>query len=126
MIKGRREVVGAAAVAHVHADNVAPCGPGAGTDAEDVAGVRRALEAVDQDQGETTGSDRLRLPMAVAEYAARIGGVDFDCFSCRGEAQGRAGIEVADDGLQMAAGQAAAGDELWKSRGKPCHSFVRL
>jgi len=111
VIERGREGIAAAAVAHIHADDVHARGEGAHGDAPDVAGIGRALEAVHQHGGEPRGALRLRLPVAMAENAAGIGGIDFNGFSDRGQAKRRPGKKVADDGLQMAVGEPEMGFE---------------
>ena len=94
VIERGRERIGAAAVAHVHADDVHAGGPGARGDAPHVAGIGRALEAVHQNRREPRGAHRLRLPMAMAEDAARVGGIDFDGFGDGGQAKGGTGKKL--------------------------------
>jgi hypothetical protein len=93
VIERGSERIAAAAVAHVHADDVHARGEGARGDAEDVAGIGRALEAVHQHRGEPRGALRLGLPSAVAENAAGIGGIDFDGFGDGVQSETRAGEE---------------------------------
>ena len=111
VIQRGRERIGAAAVAHVHADDVHARGESAHGDAPHVAGIGRAFEAVHQHRGETRSALRFRLPMAMAENAAGVGGIDFDGFSDSGQAKRGTGKKVADDGLQMAVGEPGMGLE---------------
>ena len=99
VIERGREGIAAAAVAHIHADDVHARGEGARGNALHVPGIGRALEAVHQHRSEPRSALRLRLPVAVAEDAAGIGGIDFDGFSDGGQAKRRPGKKVADDGL---------------------------
>ena len=119
VIERGRERFGAAAVAHVHADDVHAGGQGARGDALDVAGIGRALETVHQHRGEPRGALRLRLPMAMAENAAGVGGIDFDGFGDGRQAKRGPGKKVADDGLQMAVREPGMGFE----RGEPGRKF---
>jgi hypothetical protein len=65
--------------------------------------------------------------MAMAQYAAAIGGVHLDRFRDAGKAKCRTGKKIPDYGLKVAVGQAAArhkwGEPPRKPRGgivKPC------
>ena len=86
-----------------------------------VAGIGRALEAMHQNRGEPRRAHRLRLPMAMAKNAARVGGIDFDGFGDGGEAKGGTGKKVAGDGLQVAADEPRVG----LKRGEPRRKFCR-
>ena len=130
VIERRREGIAAAAVAHIHADNVHARGESARGYALHVAGIGRALEAVHQHRSEPRSAFSIGQPVAVAEDAATIGGIDFHGFSDGGQAKRRPGKKVADDSLQMAVGKPARGFEgsepVWSFRrsvrgGTPWH-----
>jgi len=76
----RRKRIGAAAIAHVHADDVHARVPGSLRDATNVARVGGTVEPVYKDGRQPRGPHRFRLPMAVAEDAASIRWVDFHGF----------------------------------------------
>ena len=111
VIERGRERITAAAVAHVHADDVHARGESAHGDAPDVTGIGRALEAVHQHRGEPRSALRFRLPVAVTEDATGISGIDFDGLSDAGKAKRRPGKKVADDGLQVTVGEPGMGFE---------------
>jgi hypothetical protein len=105
--------VAAAAVAHVHADDVAAGAPELVGIADDVLRLRRAFEAVEDDRGWARGAGGEWLPVAFAEdlcgdLRGACGG-DFDELpDCGWEVVG-AGEEVAKDGLDMWVGEPRAG-----------------
>ena len=116
VVERRGKALGAAAVAHVHADDVAAGAPQFVGIADDVLRVRGAFEAVEDDDGGPRRPLRQRLPVAVAEdlagdlAAAR--GRDFDELS---DGRGKSVVaakEVAEDGLQVAVGEEAARLEI--------------
>ena len=76
----RRKRIGAAAVAHVHADDVHSRVPGSLRDALNVARVGGTIQPMHEHGREPRGPHRFRLPMAVAEDAASIRWVDFHGF----------------------------------------------
>src|SRR5882757_8941532 len=131
VIESGRKLLGATTVAHIHADNVASGAPELVGIADDVLGVRRALETVDDDGRGTCGAHFRWLPMAMTENLARYliagRGGDFDQLGHgRGELVG-ARQEVADDGLEVTVREEAAGlkgegveDDAGESGG--CHS----
>ena len=100
-------VIRAAAVAHIHADDIAAGIPGARGDALNVARVRRALKPVNQHHGQPAGAHRLRLPVAMAEHAAAIGRVHLDRLRDSRQAEGGPGKKIPDNRLQVAVAQAA-------------------
>ena len=73
----------AAAVAHVHANDVAAGSPGECRDSADVLRIGGAFEAVDEQDGQAVWTKVFRLPVAMAKHAAAVGGVDRH-FNCRG------------------------------------------
>lgn len=73
---------------------------------------------MDEEYREPRGADRFRLPMAMAKDAAAVREVYFDGFGDGLKLEGRAGEEVAHDGLEMGVGEAAAGDESRKAGGQ--------
>ena len=121
VIERRSERLGAAAVAHVHADNVHAGSPGARGDAPHVARIGRAFEAVHEHRREPGGAHRFRLPMAMAEDAAAIGGIDFDGFGDGGQMKRGTREKVANDGLQMAVREPG----MRLKRGKPARDLAR-
>ena len=70
VVERRRKGLGAAAVAHVHADDVAARAPQLVGVADDVLRVRRTFETVHDDGGWPRCADLLRLPVALAENLA--------------------------------------------------------
>ena len=106
VIKRGRQRLRAATGAHIHANDIASGSPGAGGDTLDVAGVRRALEAVNQQQGEPCRSHWIGLPVAMAKHPAAIGRVHLDRLGDSRETEGRPGKEVPDNRLQVAIRQA--------------------
>jgi hypothetical protein len=70
VVERGRERFGAAAVAHVHAHDVAAGAPHLVGVADDVLRLRRALEPVQKDDVSRWIADRFGLPVAVAEHLA--------------------------------------------------------
>ncbi len=116
VIEGGGECLGAAAVAHIHADDVAAGEPEFVGVADDVLRTGGAFEAVDDDGGGARGADVGGLPVAVTEDLAGhliVGGRgDFDELVFGGRKVVFAGEIVADDGLEVAIGEEAAGLEI--------------
>jgi hypothetical protein len=110
------ELLGVAAVAHVHADDVGAGLPELVGVADDVLGLRGAFEPVDDDGGGAGGADLERLPVAVAEDLAVDlvlgGGGDFDEDGFGRREAVFAGQIVAGYGLEVAVREEAAGAEL--------------
>ncbi len=104
VVEGWGEVLGAAAVAHVHADDVAAGEPELVGVADDVLRVGGAFETVDDDGGRAGGAARDELPVAVAEDLAGhliVGrGGDFDQLGFGWREVVFAGEIVAEDGLE--------------------------
>jgi hypothetical protein len=111
VVQRGRQALGVSAVAHVHAHHIQASVPRAGGYALDVAGVGRTLKPMDQHQCQAAGAYLLRLPMALAQYAAPIGRVHLNRLRYRREPEGRPGKIISDDRLQVAVGQAAPGLE---------------
>ena len=114
-------MIGAAATAHVHADDVTAGGERAGCVADDVLRTRGALKAVNEDDSEAATADFHRLPVAVAEDLRGAvlvdGAFDFDeeRFGFR---EGKvAREEVAGEGLQVTVAQIAPRNEGRHERG---------
>jgi hypothetical protein len=105
VIERRRKRVGIAAVAHIHADDIEPGRPCARGNTLNIPGVGRALEAMNEHCGEP--GSRVGLPVAMAENAAAVGGVDFYRLRDCGQGEWGARQEIADDGLKVAIGEAA-------------------
>ena len=127
VVEGGGEGFGAAAVAHVHADDVRAALPELVCVADDVLRVGGAFEAVDDDGGGAGGADIFGLPVAVAEDLAGDlaggGGRDFDELLFGGREGVGAGEIVAGDGLQVAVGEIAAGLEVFDVRGDGFKGF---
>jgi hypothetical protein len=115
VVEGGAEALGAAAVSHVHADDVAAGVPELGGVADDVLGVRGAFEAVEDEDGEARGPDFDGLPMTFAEDLAgdlaTVGRVDFDELGDGLREGVGARKEVANDGLKVAVTKPGARDE---------------
>lgn len=116
VIQSGRESLSAAAVAHVHADDVAACGKGTDSYGANVTRVRRTLQTVNQDDGETRGADRFGLPVAMTQYTAAVGRIHLDRVGNGRQAKGGTGKVVGNDGLKMRVSEAAAGNERRKTR----------
>src|SRR6476661_9034967 len=104
MVERRRQAFGAAAVALVHPDHIHAPGKALGGNPLHVAGIARALEAVDND-------DRQRaLPVAlpVTVHPDLDAGFDFDEARLGGWKSDAAREEEAGQGLPMSAAQATA------------------
>jgi hypothetical protein len=116
VVEGGGEIFGAAAVAHIHADDVAAGVPELVGVADDVLRAGGAFEAVDDDGCRARGADNGGLPVAVAEDLAGhlvVGGRgDFDELGFGRREVVFAGEIVAEDGLEMAVGEEAAGLEV--------------
>ena len=101
--------LGPAAVAHVHADDVAAGLPELVGVADDVLRVGGAFESMHDDGGRARGANVFGLPVAVAEDLAGdlvLGGRrDFDELRLGGGQAVGARQIVAEDGLQMAVAQ---------------------
>ncbi len=125
VVERGREGFGAAAVAHVHADDVEAGAPHLVGVADDVLRLRRAFEAVEDDDGEARGADLLGLPVAVAEDLAgdlvARGGGDFDELGGEGRQVVAAAEIVAEDGLEMAVREPGARVEGRGSEGLQGH-----
>jgi len=70
VVKRRRKRLGAAAVAHIHADDVATSTPELVRIADHVLRVRRAFQSVHDDGGRSRRANLDRLPMTLAEHLA--------------------------------------------------------
>ena len=109
VVERRRKRLGAAAVAHVHADDVAARAPQLVRVADDILRVRRAFEPMHDDGRGPRRANLLRLPVAMAENLARdlVRGRRRDLdqlrFGCRQAVDARQ--IVAGDGLQMSVAQ---------------------
>jgi hypothetical protein len=57
---------------------------------------------VNQDDGEAGGTEGLKLPIQVAKNAAAVERVNEDGIFLGGNSERRPGIEIADNGLEMA------------------------
>ena len=90
VIERGRKRIGAATVAHVHADDVHAGGPGARSDALDVAGIRRALQTMHQHHCEALGAHGLRLPVAMAQDSAAVRWINLDGLGLGVQAKRRA------------------------------------
>src|SRR5258707_515699 len=105
MVESGRKRLRAAAVPHIHADNVAARAPQLVRVADDILRLRRAFEPMHDDRGGPRCTNLLRLPVAVAEDLARnlVCGrgrhLDQLCFRRRKAVDPRQ--IVAGDGLQM-------------------------
>ena len=84
MVERRSELIGVAAVAHVHAHDVASRIPGPHGEALDIPGFRGPFKAVHQDQGQPAAHAGARLPVTMADHPAAVGGVDFNGFRKNG------------------------------------------
>src|ERR1700761_2737102 len=82
VIERRRPQLGAAAVAHVHANDIASGCPCERRDSAHISGIGRSFETMEKQDGQPFGAYRLRLPVAMAEHTASVGLVYFDggCF----------------------------------------------
>lgn len=80
VIESGRERIGAATIAHVHAHDVHAGGPCARGDSFDVAGIGGTFEPMNKYSSKARGANGHRLPVAMTEHAACVGGVDFDGF----------------------------------------------
>ena len=68
VVEGGRKPLRAAAVAHVHANDISPSSPHLVGVADDVLRLRRAFEAMHQNHGWAIGTQRRRMPVALAEH----------------------------------------------------------
>jgi len=126
VVDGRGESIGASAGAHVHADDVESGGQRARGIADDVFGIRRAFEAMDQNDRQPLATNLRRLPMTVAQHlTGTVAGyriVDFDQQRFGFRQGDFAWQEISGQRLQMAVAHPAPGNEV----SNPLRLFAQL
>ena len=106
MVERRSKLLGAAAVAHVHADHVHARQPRLAAGADHVRGFARAFEAVHDHGGQRT----VLLPVAVAAHLHAVGDGEEAALGFGQQVAARQ--EMAGEGLDVAAAQTASRHEI--------------